>query len=61
MEDAKDTESTRDRRQTPRGRADKTRWESPDTSCEVATVLLSKRWERRDRPFQGFDSPPGKF
>jgi hypothetical protein len=41
---------------------EQTGWESYiDINCEVATVLRSKRWERRQEPFQGFDSPPGKF
>jgi len=28
---------------------------------EVQKILKVKRWEKRDRPFSGFDSPPGRF
>ncbi len=61
MKDPMNSVSTRERRRTSRDCADGTDWELPDADCEVATVLESKRWERREEPFQGFDSPPGKF
>ncbi len=25
------------------------------------TVATVKRWEKKDKPFSGFDSPPGRF
>ncbi len=61
MDNTNRTDPAVDRQQAPTGVADETGSESLDTISEVATVLLSKRWERRDRPFQGFDSPPGRF
>jgi hypothetical protein len=47
--------------QASTGVREQTRWESGDIDCDVSTVLRSKRWEQREGPFQGFDSPPGKF
>ena len=38
-----------------------TRWESSDVYCDVSTALRAKRWEQREGPFQGFDSPEGRF
>lgn len=32
-----------------------------DIAYEVARLLENRRWEKREGPFQGFDSPPGKF
>jgi hypothetical protein len=61
MENTDRTDAAGDRRQAPTGVADETGSESLDTSSVVATVLVSKRWEQRDRPFEGFDSPPGRF
>ncbi|TMB96807.1 MAG: hypothetical protein E6J42_08705 [Chloroflexi bacterium] len=31
------------------------------TKADVEKVLKVKRWEKRDKPFRGFDSPPGRF
>ncbi|MBI2913355.1 MAG: hypothetical protein HYY03_05490 [Chloroflexi bacterium] len=28
---------------------------------EVSKILTTRRWEVREEPFRGFDSPPGKF
>lgn len=28
---------------------------------EVSRVLQTSRWETREGPFRGFDSPPGRF
>jgi len=28
---------------------------------EVEKILNVKRWDKRDSPFRGFDSPPGRF
>lgn len=28
---------------------------------EVAKILKVKRWDKKDSPFRGFDSPPGRF
>ncbi|HEY5640415.1 MAG TPA: hypothetical protein VIW01_10215 [Dehalococcoidia bacterium] len=32
-----------------------------DIAYEVARLLENRRWDKREEPFQGFDSPPGKF
>ena len=32
-----------------------------DIAYEVARLLENRRWEKRDEPFQGFESPPGRF
>lgn len=32
-----------------------------DIAHEVARLLENRRWEKREEPFQGFDSPPGRF
>jgi hypothetical protein len=32
-----------------------------DIADEVARLLENRRWEKREEPFHGFDSPPGKF
>ena len=32
-----------------------------DIAYEVARLLENRRWEKREEPFHGFDSPPGKF
>jgi hypothetical protein len=61
MENACRAESTAVRQQDSTDLPAQTGWESTDINCEVATVLRSKRWEQREGPFQGFDSPPGKF
>jgi len=61
MENAGRAESAAVRQQASTDLPEQTGWESIDINCEVATVLRSKRWERRQGPFQGFDSPPGKF
>ncbi len=32
-----------------------------DIADEVARLLENRRWDKREEPFHGFDSPPGKF
>ncbi|MCH8815894.1 MAG: hypothetical protein IH957_12540 [Chloroflexi bacterium] len=32
-----------------------------DAKAEIQKILKVKRWEKRDKPFSGFDSPPGRF
>jgi len=32
-----------------------------DLAQEVGKILRIKRWDKRDSPFRGFDSPPGRF
>ena len=32
-----------------------------DVVEHVEKILKVKRWEKRDKPFRGFDSPPGRF
>lgn len=32
-----------------------------DIAYEVARLLENRRWDKREEPFHGFDSPPGKF
>jgi hypothetical protein len=32
-----------------------------DIAYEVARLLENRRWSRREEPFQGFESPPGRF
>ena len=32
-----------------------------DMPAEVSKLLGKTRWEKRDSPFKGFDSPPGRF
>lgn len=32
-----------------------------DVALEAAKTLRPRRWERREEPFQGFNSPPGRF
>ena len=32
-----------------------------DVAYEVARLLENRRWDKREEPFHGFDSPPGKF
>ena len=32
-----------------------------DIAYEVARLLETRRWEKREEPFHGFGSPPGKF
>ncbi len=32
-----------------------------DVVEHVERILKVKRWEKRDKPFRGFDSPPGRF
>ena len=61
MENTREAAPAGERRQTSTGRTSQAGWEPLDTHCEVATVLRSKRWEEREEPFQGFNSPPGKF
>ncbi len=41
--------------------AGETCWESSDVSCDVSSILRTRRWEQREGPFQGFGSPEGKF
>ena len=38
-----------------------TRPELEDFFWQVPKVLQGKRWEAREGPFRGFNSPPGKF
>ena len=61
MENTDRTEPAAVRQQASTDLPEQTDGESIDINCEVATILRSKRWERRQGPFQGFDSPPGKF
>jgi hypothetical protein len=28
---------------------------------EVSKILRRRRWEKRENPFEGFNSPPGRF
>jgi hypothetical protein len=37
--------------------------EEDDTSVadEVGKILRRRRWEKRESPFEGFNSPPGRF
>ena len=32
-----------------------------DIAFEVERLLRNRNWERRDEPFDGFKSPPGRF
>jgi hypothetical protein len=32
-----------------------------DTSREMSKLLADRRWEPKEGPFQGFQSPPGRF
>ena len=32
-----------------------------DIAYEVARLLENRRWDKREEPFHGFDSPPGRF
>ena len=34
---------------------------SGDAAEEIEKILKVKRWEKKDTPFSGFDSPPGRF
>ncbi len=61
MENASGTGQVRERQQTPTSLANQTDWEPQEIDPELASVLWSKRWEKRDKPFQGFGSPQGKF
>jgi hypothetical protein len=61
MENAGNVEPAAVSQQASTDPPEQTGWGSIDINCEVAMVLRSKRWERRQGPFQGFDSPPGKF
>jgi hypothetical protein len=54
-------ERASDEGQPPTGHGDDGDRGTPDPESDVATVLLSKRWQKRGEPFRGFDSPPGKF
>ena len=53
--------TVKDRPQTPAGIADQTGGENEHTHSDVSTVLRVKRWDLREGPFRGFDSPPGRF
>ena len=48
---------------TPEGpdRGDEPKRDIEDISQEVQSVLTLRRWEKRDEPFEGFGSQPGKF
>jgi hypothetical protein len=35
--------------------------EQEDVVSEVEKILRVKRWEKRNKPFRGFGSPPGRF
>ncbi len=35
--------------------------EQEDVVSEVENILRIKRWEKRNKPFRGFGSPPGRF
>ena len=61
MENTSRTEPAAVRQEASAGLPEQTRWESRDIDCDVSTALRSKRWEQREGPFQGFDSPEGKF
>ena len=32
-----------------------------DIAYEVERLLKNRRWEKREEPFRGFNSPPGRF
>ena len=32
-----------------------------DIAYEVERLLKKRRWEKREEPFRGFNSPPGRF
>jgi hypothetical protein len=35
--------------------------EDASIADEVSKILRRRRWEKRDSPFEGFNSPPGRF
>jgi hypothetical protein len=35
--------------------------DAADLVEEVERILKVKRWDKRNSPFRGFDSPPGRF
>jgi hypothetical protein len=61
MENTGNLEPAAVRQQVSTGVAEQTRREPGDTDCDVSRILRAKRWEQREGPFQGFDSPEGKF
>jgi hypothetical protein len=61
MENTGRTEPAGVRQEASAGVREETRWESSDVYCDVSTVLRLRRWEQREGPFRGFDSPEGKF
>ncbi len=60
MGNATTTAAVEKRRPRQTGRAGQGDRESQDIHPELAR-LLEGRWEEREEPFQGFDSPEGKF
>ena len=60
MENATTTAPIRERRPRQTGRAGRGDLEPQDIDPELAR-LLEGRWKKREEPFQGFDSPQGKF
>ncbi len=61
MEDANRTEPVRVAQQSQTDLGDQTAVEAEASHAELVTVLRVRRWDVRDGPFQGFDSPEGKF
>lgn len=61
MEDANRTELSRVAQQSQTDLGDQTAVEAEANKAEMVTVLRVSRWDVRDGPFQGFDSPPGRF
>ena len=60
MANATTTAPVKERRARQRGGAGRGDRESQDIHPEMARVLEG-RWEKREEPFRGFDSPKGKF
>jgi hypothetical protein len=48
------------RNDNPDARKDSTP-KSTDISRQMSKLLESRRWEPRQGPFRGFESPPGRF
>ncbi len=61
MEKATATETSEDWRQTWRASTDKVSQRSKGTHDQMMPMLRTRRQEVHEGPFQGFDSPPGKF
>jgi hypothetical protein len=61
MENTDSTETAKDWRQAWRAFADEVSGRSWDTHDRPTLTSRLRRQEVREGPFQGFDSPPGKF